>query len=119
MAGALNYYQFLTVHAAKTDPNQIAALQERFRDAAAMFPPHARVAYLSDVAANEGGSALHGAAQYAIAPRVLDVALDGRDDWALGDFYQPYDAARIAQEHRLKVVRDLGNGVVVFRRQRP
>lgn len=116
LAGALNYYQSLEVYAARADANQMVRLEDRFSEVLAVVPPGAHVGYLSDVPADKGGFSLHGAAQYALAPRVLDTTAAKPREWVLGDFYQSYDAARTAQERGLQVIRDLGNGVVIFRR---
>ncbi len=116
LTGALNAYQEFSALAGRPDSSQIAVIEERLRGVAAVVPPLAQLAYLSDVPFAQGGYALHAAAQYVIAPRLLDPSPDARREWVLGDFYQPYDAQRIAREHDLNLVRDFGNGVVVFRR---
>jgi hypothetical protein len=116
LVGALNFYQFLTAYAAQPATSQTARLADRFSEVSTVVPPGARLAYLSDIPVDKDSGALHSTAQYAIAPRLLDTTPDTPRQWILGDFYQPYDAARTAQERGLEVVRDFGNGVVIFRR---
>jgi hypothetical protein len=116
LAGALDSYQYLTAYPARAGTNRMVRLEERFSEVSKVVPPGARLGYLSDVPVDQGGSALHGAAQYALAPHVLDTAATPPRKWILGDFYQPYDAARTARERSLEIVRDFGNGVVIFRR---
>ncbi len=113
--GVLSYYEFLVAYRPMADPNQIAALQERFRDIGSAAPPDGIMSYISDVPLEPGGLALRGAAQYAIAPRMIDPSPSANREWVLGNFFQSYDAERIARERGLRVVRDFGNGVVVFR----
>ncbi|MGD0015866.1 MAG: hypothetical protein ABSD56_15840 [Bryobacteraceae bacterium] len=121
MAGALNYYQFLSAYSqAAADSMQIAAHQQRLSTAIAAIPPNVTVGYLSDVPPEspEGG-AVFGAARYAVAPRPLVTLGHGREpDWVLGNFFRPLDAARTAAENRLAVAADYGSGVVLYRRVR-
>jgi hypothetical protein len=74
--------------------------------------------YLSDIPFHDvrGSTAFFGA-QYALAPRIL-VPFPGRHraGWVVGNFSQPLDYPTLAREHGLSIVKDLGRGLVVFRR---
>jgi hypothetical protein len=119
VAGALDYYQFLSAYSSGSgDQFQIAAQQPRFQGAAAALPPAGVVGYLSDVPPDDTqGLALFGAAQYALAPLILVTPAPGRQpEWVIGNFSRPVDAAGIAAGHGLSVAADYGNGVVLFRK---
>jgi hypothetical protein len=117
LAGALDYYQFLSSYSRSPEGGQVAAQAERFRGVLAALPPAGAVGYLSD--RPPGGTerlATFGIAQYALAPRVLVTLKTGqRLDWVIGDFASQPDAARLAAEYGLSVAADYGNGVVLFR----
>jgi hypothetical protein len=118
LAGALDYYQFLSAYAGSADQFQVAAEQPRFSGAAAALPPAGVVGYLSDVPLSDNqGLAWFGAARYALAPRML-VPLEhaGKPVWVVGNFIHSADTARVAAEHGLSVAADYGNGVVLFRK---
>jgi hypothetical protein len=83
------------------------------------LPATAAIGYLSDLSPAEhtGGMALH-AVQYALAPRlVADLAKFPGAEWVIGYFHRPADFAALGAARGLEIVRDHGNGVVVFRRK--
>lgn len=105
--------------AANPDRHGIARQQIRFREAAAVLPENTLVGYLSDLSLDEGrGNIAFFGAQYALAPRIL-VRFPGRynPDWVVGNFSRPADYQALAAQHRLVVVKDLGKGLIIFRRQ--
>ena len=118
LAGALDYAQFLAEYSRSGDRSGMVAQEARFRDAIVTLPPGGIVGYVSDVPPGEAqGQAMLGAAQYALAPRLLvPLKPAGNPDYAAGGFARPDGAARAATEHGLSVVADYGNGVVVFRK---
>lgn len=119
LAGALDYSQFLSEYSRSADQFQMGAQTARFGDALAALPADGKVGYISDVPAGEvQGQAMLGAAQYALAPRVLvPLKRGGSADWAVGSFTRPNEAPGMAAESGLVIVSDYGNGVVLFRRE--
>ena len=119
--GALNFYltvdeKDLRYHAAWIT-HIIGIGPERFREVNAMVPTEAVVGYFSDLPNLTGdGAAGFNGARYALAPRLV-VPYDSRQmqDWILGNFSKPIDLALIERENSLKLVRDFGSGVMLFR----
>jgi hypothetical protein len=86
----------------------------------AAMPADAAIGYISDLSPAEhtGGMALH-AVQYALAPRLIaDLAQYPAAEWVIGYFHRPADFAALGSARGLDVVRDFGNGVVVYRRRK-
>ena len=97
------------------DPYKIAEQELRYQDARALLPPEGPVGYLSDLDRNEAsGGALFYGAQYWLAPRILTEP--SAAGWTLGNFARPADFAALGRARNLEVVRDFGNGVIVYRR---
>jgi hypothetical protein len=119
VSGALDYAQFLSEYSRNADQFQIAAQAARFRDALAALPAAGIVGYVSDVPPGSvQAQAMFGAAQYALAPRVLVPLKNGaKAESVIGSFARPDEAPRVAAEHGLLTVSDYGNGVVLFRRE--
>lgn len=117
LAGALDYSQFLSEYSRSADRFQIGAQQARFRDALAALPAGGVVGYVSDVPSSDlRGQTMLGAAQYALAPRILaPLKRVGNAGWVVGSFARPDEAPRVAAERGLSIVSDYGNGVVLFR----
>jgi hypothetical protein len=73
------------------------------------------VGYLSDLPlADAPGQAAYFGVAMALAPRLVVRDADG-PAWVLGNFSRPQDFAA-AEAAGLELVRDLGNGVILFRR---
>lgn len=119
LAGALDYSQFLSEYSRSADQFQIGAQAARFRDALAALPAGGIAGYVSDVPSSDvQGQAMLGAAQYALAPRVLvPLKRGGNAEWVVGSFARPNEAPRVAAERGLRIVSDYGNGVVLFRKE--
>jgi len=117
--GALDYAQFLSEYSRSADQFQIAAQETRFREALAALPAAGIVGYVSDVPAGDPqAQAMLGAAQYALAPRIVVPLKSGdKADWVVGSFARPDEAPRVAAERGLSIVSDYANGVVLFRRE--
>ncbi len=111
--GASSRYQ-----QSSTDPYRIAEQIERFRPAIGILPPASVVGYLSDLpVSGMDGRAAFLSAQYALAPRLLVEARSSpQPRLAIGNFSRPQDFAAAGRPLGLEVDRDLGNGVVLFRR---
>jgi hypothetical protein len=120
LAGALDYSQFLSEYSRSADQFQIGAQQARFRDAAAALPAGGAVGYVSDVPVSDPqGQAMLGAAQYALAPRILAPLKRGKGTgWVVGSFAFPEEVRSVAAEYGLSTVSNYGNGIVLFRRER-
>lgn len=102
---------------AQRDPYMAGAQDARFAALAEAVPQDAELGYLSDAEAGSvlAQTLLYGA-QYALAPRLVR---DGAGPlWTLGNFTRPLDYAAFGAPHGLKVERDFGNGVVLFRKER-
>ena len=95
----------------------IDAQPERLRDAMAYLPEGAQVGYLSDLSFDAtGGTAAHFGVMNALAPRLVTRSADNHE-WVVGNFSHPLDYAAAGREHHLQMVRDFGNGIVLFRRR--
>ncbi len=119
LAGALDYSQFLLEYSRSADQLQIGPQETRFREALAALPEGGTEGYVSDVPSSDPqGQVMLGAAQYALAPRIL-VPLKrlGKGGWVVGSFTRPDEASEVAAESGLTIVSDYGDGVAVFRRE--
>lgn len=92
------------------DPYYVVAQGTRLEGVRASVPENAVVGYLSD----SGNPRLLTSA-YALAPRLVQPGAG--QDWVVGDFARWEDLAAVGRQHGLRVVRDFGNGVVLFRKE--
>ena len=115
--GAIQYYMFEDGFQKQArDPYQVAAQQVRFAGIRDAVPVDAVLGYLTDL--EPGGSAAATAlsgAQYALAPRLIRSDTDAI--LILGNFAHPADFAAIGRQQGLSLQRDLGSGVVLFRKE--
>jgi len=99
------------------DPYQISAAFQRLEPLRAAVPEDAVLGYVTDT---ETGSAVESAmflaAQYVLAPRLLEKNVT--HEWVLGNFTRPADFAAFGKTKSLRLERDFGGGVVLFRRER-
>ena len=99
------------------DPYMINAQPGRLVEAVSYLPENGVIGYLSDLPLDGvGGQAAHFGVMYALAPRLVTQSADSAE-WVGGNFSHPLDYAAAGREHRLEVVKDFGNGIVVFRRR--
>jgi hypothetical protein len=99
------------------DPYLINAQPGRWREAARVLPDKIIAGYLSDLSFDEApGSAAYFGVANALAPRLVVRSADG-PEWVVGNFSRPSDFAEAGRAHGLQLVRDFGNGVVVFQRR--
>jgi hypothetical protein len=97
----------------------INAQPERLREAIPYLPEHAVLGYLSDLSLEAvNGSAAYFGVMYALAPRLLTRTADSQE-WVVGNFSHPLDYASAGAAHHLDLVKDFGNGIVLFRRRHP
>lgn len=120
LAGALSSYQAAENYGEQyPDAYGVARAGQRFAAAVQMLPPSGVIGYLSDLPKSENaGVAAFLAAQYALAPRALTQDATPTE-WVVGNFARPADFAALGAKSRLTVVRDFGNGVVLYRRAKP
>ena len=98
------------------DPYRIADQAAKFSEFRATVPANAVLGYFTDIPAGEIlATSMFLAAQYELAPRILQ----NRDsfDTVLGNFTRPADFTSLGRQHGLRLERDFGNGVVLFRRE--
>ena len=98
------------------DRYRLEELTARYAPAAAALPKEAKViGYLSDSPFEQPrGQVMFFSAQYALAPRLLGAKPD--QAWVLGNFAQAGDWGAFGAPHGLQVERDLGNGLVLYRK---
>ena len=96
------------------DPYMVAQQEERFAAVEQALPKTEIIGYVSDI--DDGGPAalaLFNTARYTLAPRML--VSDDKRDWVIGNFSKPPDFTALARDRNLRLVRDFGNGVALFR----
>lgn len=120
LLGCLDFYQTASAYAPNNrDLYQVGLQRSRLLPHAAELPPGAAIGYLSDLPLDDvRGLAAFNGAQYALAPRVLVRTENSfKPRWVLGVFSRVLDPAPFAASNGLEVVRTLGPGVVLFRRE--
>ncbi len=106
---------------ANADVYKIGDQAARFQELAAALPATGIVGYVSDVPAGETlASVLYSGAQYTLAPRlVTNQNVKPAPEWVIGDFSKPLDVSQFGSKRGLTLVKDFGNGAVLYRRQAP
>ena len=95
------------------DPYLIQASEDRFAGLRQAVPESVVLGFLTD-ASGTLASVLFGSAQYALAPRLLE--MDTKPDLVLGDFSRPADFAGLGGKLGLRIQHDFGNGVILYYR---
>lgn len=115
--GAVQFWDAETAYERQSpDPYRIADQAVRLADLRAAVPPNAVLGYLADVPFEDTlGSSMYFAAQYQLAPRILERTEAA--DLVFGNFTRPADFAALGRARGLLLQRDFGNGVVLFRRE--
>jgi hypothetical protein len=86
----------------------------RFEGVKSLLPPHAVVGYLEDEGVwLEGHESRFTLVQYALVPRLL--VRGAGSEWTVGNFTDPTQPPPQLPGHRLRLVRDFGNGVRLYR----
>jgi hypothetical protein len=118
VAGALESYRAESDYQeAHRDRYLVSAQSPTFAPLLAMVPVDAEVGYLTDAQpGSDADASLFLSAQYLMAPRIL--ARDTAHDWVLGNFGKPADFAAIGAARGLRLERDFGDGLVLFRKGR-
>ncbi len=116
--GTVNFYG-ATADLAGTgaDVYKVGEQATRFQYVASALPATGVVGYVSDVPLSERlGAVMHDGAQYALAPRVVtDKPLKPDPEWVVGNFSKPLDMVQFGRARGLTLVKDFGNGVVLYR----
>lgn len=101
------------------DVYKIGDQAARFQELAAALPATGIVGYVSDVPADQTLAAvLYGGAQYTLAPRlVTQQNMKPAPEWVIGDFSKPLDVVQFGKDRGLTLVKDFGNGAVLYRNQ--
>jgi hypothetical protein len=97
------------------DPFHLAEQEARFANVRAAISPDATLGYITDHPEGILGEARSFAAQYYLAPRIVQNSL--AQNLILSDFVGPIDLSAFAGAHALRVERTFGNGVVLFRKE--
>jgi len=115
--GAVQYQRAESVfQRTSPDPFRIADQEARFAKFRAAVPVDATLGYLTDVVPEDSRAApMFLAAQYDLAPRLLQKST--AYDLVLGNFMRPADFAALGRQHGLRIERNFGNSVVLFRRE--
>lgn len=118
--GALDFYRALNQNP-QGDQYRTAEMEARYAPAKSVLQSAGDAAkvigYLSDSPYEQPrGQVLFFTAQYALAPRLVSTKPD--QEWVLGNFAQPGDWAAAGAPHGLRVEKDLGNGLVLYRKER-
>ena len=119
---SFNSYQVSAANAGQfADAYGAALAEQRFAGALSQLPPHAVLAYLSDMPLGQlTGTAAFLAAQNALAPRmVIPVEKNPATEWAVGNFSRPLQYAAEGAKAGYGMVADFGSGVVLYRKARP
>ena len=107
--------------AALTQPDEITEYEARFRQLKEILPPYARVGYVTDAPLQ--GVVHHGKSrslpfkkylltQYALLPVI--VLRDSHQPLVVGNFYST-NSVDVETTPGLTLIRDFGNGVMLFR----
>lgn len=117
--GAFNYYDFETAFqnaGQNRDPYMIRAAAERFAGLRQAIPANAVLGYVTDADPGTLATVIFDTAQYSLAPRLLE---DGvHRDLVLGNFTRPGDFQAFGARFGLRLERDFGNGVILYRTER-
>jgi hypothetical protein len=97
------------------DPYLVNVQNARLGAVRDIIPADAVVGYITDMEPNSvQWSAAFNAAQYELAPRILEVGTTR--EWLVANFAGTGDFPAFAQANGFRVERDLGNGVAVMRK---
>jgi hypothetical protein len=113
----LSLYEQTKARAVFGDPYGVLVQSARLQGVIASMPPDGAVGYLNEpnLDAFSGAKKLLGA-QYAFAPRMLLRQEQSPQQLVIGDFSGPLNLEGFARMYGLSIVRDFGNGIVLFRR---
>jgi hypothetical protein len=116
---SLEYYSTTTeFYRSNPDPMEVALQERRLARVRADVREAAIVGYFSDLPMGKSsGSAAFFQALYTLAPRLLVPETTSRQPkLVLGNFHMRPDLGQFEREHGLKLIKDYGGGVRLFRR---
>ena len=119
LAASLEYYSTITeFYRRNPDPMEVADQERRLALVRADLPEVAIVGYFSDLPMDKSsGPAAFFQALYTMAPRLLvPETVSRQPELVLGNFHMRPDLGQLEREHGLKLVKDYGGGVRLFRR---
>jgi len=104
---------------AGADVYKVGDQAARFEELASALPATGIVGYVSDAPTGETlGAALYSGLQYTLAPRlVTDQRTNPAPEWVIGDFSKPLEVVQFGKKRGLTLVKDFGNGAVLYRNQ--
>ena len=113
--GVVEYFGFESSYQQEyRDPYLIGAQSAKFGTFREAVAPSAVLGYLTDAEPGRVASdAMFRAAQYALAPRLLEKRTNTMQ--VLGNFTRSADFAAFGRQYGLSLERDFGNGVVLYR----
>lgn len=115
---AVNFYSAAEeATGANADAYKVGEQPARFHDLISALPERGIIGYISDAPASTTlGAALYSSAQYTLAPRLLtDRPVNPPAEWVIGDFSKPLDVGQFGDQRGLTLVKDFGNGAVLYR----
>ena len=115
----VNFYGATTeAVGAGADVYKIGEQAARLGDLISTLPATGIVGYVSDVpASNTLGAVLYCSAQYTLAPRLVTDQRGQLSEWVIGNFSKPLDFVQFGKQRGLILVKDFGNGAVLYRNQ--
>ncbi len=119
LAISLEYYSTTTeFYRRNPDPLEVADQERRLAVVRADVPEAAILGYFSDLPMGKSsGPAAFFQALYTMAPRLLVPETTSRQPkLVLGNFHLRPDLGQLEREHGLKLIKDYGGGVRLFRR---
>lgn len=108
----LSLRQFAPLKTVSSDADEVGLYVKRFDELKAALPPHGVVGYVSDDYSEPKRFML---TRYALAPLVLDERVD--HPFVVGVVGNSSNVESISQANDLSVVRDFGDGIVLYRRE--
>ena len=101
------------------DVYKIGDQAARFQELISALPSEGILGYVSDVPTSKTlASVLYSSARYTVAPRlVTDQNVKPAPEWVIGNFSMPLDVVQFGKDRGLTLVRDFGNGAVLYRKQ--
>jgi hypothetical protein len=117
LLGLAEYARFESAYQSQNpDPYKVAAQFPRFAGLRAAVPADAELGYISDQPPGSlAGDTLFGTAQYTLAPRIL--RKDASAALVIGNFTRQVDFQAVGAQQGLKMEKDFGNGVVLFKKE--
>src|SRR5262249_31331672 len=116
--GAIAYFGFESEYQKQSrDPYQIGSQTARLAGIRAALPETADLGYVTDLEPGSiAATTAFNAALYALSPRLL--RKDAAGPQVLGNFSHPIDYAGFGVTRGLRVERDFGSGVILYRREK-